>query len=92
MSGEGPFIIVDRPPPAALERPSPVRGLSKDLHDVLGLSHGRSPKFVRRFADLHAAAVAGIDAFRRAVENGSFPNEDESYHLSDEVAQALRDL
>jgi 3-methyl-2-oxobutanoate hydroxymethyltransferase len=62
------------------------------FHDVLGLSYGRSPKFVRRFADLHAAAVAGIDSFRRAVENGSFPNEEESYHLSDEVAQALRDL
>jgi hypothetical protein len=26
------------------------------------------------------------------VENGSFPNEEESYHLSDEVAQALRDI
>jgi 3-methyl-2-oxobutanoate hydroxymethyltransferase len=62
------------------------------FHDILGLSYGRSPKFVRRFADLHAAAVAGIDSFRRAVENGSFPNEEESYHLSDEVAQALRDL
>ncbi|MGH8925498.1 MAG: 3-methyl-2-oxobutanoate hydroxymethyltransferase [Acidimicrobiia bacterium] len=61
------------------------------FHDVLGLSYGRSPKFVRRFADLHAEAVVGIESFRRAVENGSFPNEDESYHLSDEVARALGD-
>jgi 3-methyl-2-oxobutanoate hydroxymethyltransferase len=61
------------------------------FHDVLGLSYGRSPKFVRRFADLHGAAVAGIEAFRRAVESGNFPSEEESYHLSDEVAQALRD-
>jgi 3-methyl-2-oxobutanoate hydroxymethyltransferase len=61
------------------------------FHDVLGLSYGRSPKFVRRFAELHGAAVAGIEAFRRAVESGNFPSEDESYHLSDEVAQALRD-
>jgi 3-methyl-2-oxobutanoate hydroxymethyltransferase len=61
------------------------------FHDLLGLSYGRTPKFVRRFADLHSAAVNGIKAFRRAVENGSFPSEEESYHLSDEVAQALQD-
>ena len=59
------------------------------FHDILGLSYGKTPKFVRHFADLHAVAVEGMRNFRQAVENGSFPNEEETYHLSDEVARAL---
>jgi 3-methyl-2-oxobutanoate hydroxymethyltransferase len=59
------------------------------FHDILGLTYGKAPKFVRRFADLHEQAVEGMRSFRLAVENGSFPNDDETYHLSDEVARAL---
>jgi 3-methyl-2-oxobutanoate hydroxymethyltransferase len=59
------------------------------FHDILGLTYGRAPRFVRRFADLHDQAVKGVVAFRSAVENGSFPAENETYHLQDEVAQAL---
>ena len=59
------------------------------FHDIVGLSYGRQPRFVRRFADLHAEAVRGITAFRSAVESGEFPNESETYHLDGEVADAL---
>ncbi|CAN5221326.1 3-methyl-2-oxobutanoate hydroxymethyltransferase [soil metagenome] len=59
------------------------------FHDILGLTYGKAPRFVRRFTDLHAEAVAGMRSFRQAVESGSFPNDDETYHLSEEVAQAL---
>lgn len=59
------------------------------FHDILGLSYGRKPRFVRRFGDLHNQAVAGINAFRAAVESGHFPNENETYHLDDEVAAQL---
>jgi 3-methyl-2-oxobutanoate hydroxymethyltransferase len=59
------------------------------FHDILGLSYGRMPRFVRRFGDLHNQAVAGINAFRAAVESGHFPNESETYHLDDEVAAQL---
>ena len=58
-------------------------------HDVLGLTYGRQPRFVRRFADLHGEAVKGIAAFRSAVESGEFPNEAETYHLDVEVADVL---
>jgi 3-methyl-2-oxobutanoate hydroxymethyltransferase len=58
-------------------------------HDVLGLTYGRQPRFVRRFADLHGEAVKGIAAFRAAVESGEFPNESETYHLDGEVADVL---
>jgi 3-methyl-2-oxobutanoate hydroxymethyltransferase len=59
------------------------------FHDVLGLAYGRQPRFVRRFADLHAEAVKGIAAFRSAVESGEFPNESETYQLDSEVADTL---
>lgn len=59
------------------------------FHDVLGLTYGRQPRFVRRFADLHGEAVRGIAAFRSAVESGSFPNDSETYHLDSEVAEVL---
>jgi 3-methyl-2-oxobutanoate hydroxymethyltransferase len=59
------------------------------FHDILGLTYTRKPRFVRRFRDLHGMAVAGISAFRQAVESGDFPHEDETYHLDDEMAAQL---
>lgn len=59
------------------------------FHDVLGLSYGRQAKFVRNFAQLGDAAVAALTAFKSAVESGDFPNDDETYRLSEEVAEAL---
>jgi 3-methyl-2-oxobutanoate hydroxymethyltransferase len=59
------------------------------FHDILGLTYGRQPKFVRQFADLHGEAVKGITAYRLAVESGDFPTESETYHLDPEVADAL---
>lgn len=59
------------------------------FHDLLGLSFGRQAKFVRRFADLGEEAITALSAYKQAVETGDFPNDEESYHLSDEVASAL---
>ncbi|MCI0545235.1 MAG: 3-methyl-2-oxobutanoate hydroxymethyltransferase, partial [Actinobacteria bacterium] len=59
------------------------------FHDVLGLGFGRSPKFVRPYADLAGEAVAALERFRADVESGNFPSENESYHLADEVAAEL---
>ncbi|HKX74862.1 MAG TPA: 3-methyl-2-oxobutanoate hydroxymethyltransferase [Acidimicrobiia bacterium] len=59
------------------------------FHDLLGLSFGRQAKFVRRFADLGEQAIVALSAYKQAVETGDFPNDEESYHLSDEVASAL---
>ena len=58
-------------------------------HDGLGIEDRLAPKFVRRYADLKSAAVAGLSAFAADVRGGRFPSDDETYHLSDEVAEAL---
>jgi 3-methyl-2-oxobutanoate hydroxymethyltransferase len=59
------------------------------FHDVLGLGSGSYPKFVRSYAHLAEDAVAALQQYKADVESGSFPGDDESYHVSDEVASEL---
>ena len=62
-------------------------------HDVLGFGGGGdyavAPKFVRRYADLRSAAVAGLTGFAADVRSGAFPSDAESYHLPAGVADLL---
>ena len=50
------------------------------FHDVLGLQDQLSPKFVRQYASLKQAAVAGLQEFAQDVRSGAFPSESESYN------------
>ncbi len=59
------------------------------LHDLLGLSEGATPRFVRRYARLHDEAVAAVSAFAADVRAGRFPSDDETYHLPDGSAPGL---
>jgi 3-methyl-2-oxobutanoate hydroxymethyltransferase len=58
-------------------------------HDLLGIEDRITPKFVRRYASVKAESVAAIAAYAADVRTGRFPADAESYHLSDEVAEAL---
>lgn len=51
------------------------------FHDLLGLGEGRCPKFVRQYAHLSAAAVEAVTAWAADVRAGTFPSEEETYHL-----------
>ena len=55
------------------------------IHDLLGLSFGPKPKFVRPYADLGAQIRAAAEAWRHDVEGGEFPSDKESYHLPAEL-------
>jgi len=60
------------------------------FHDVLGLTGDAKPaKFVRRYADLEAAAVEAVRRYFADVQSGAFPSDEESYHMSEEAARAL---
>jgi len=52
------------------------------FHDVMGLSRGIAPRFVRRYADLSSAIEAAARAFTSDVKSGSFPSKEESYGMS----------
>ena len=58
-------------------------------HDVLGIEDRFVPKFVRRYADLKTATVDALSEYAADVRSGAFPNDDESYHLSDEQSEAF---
>jgi 3-methyl-2-oxobutanoate hydroxymethyltransferase len=60
------------------------------FHDILGLYPGPQPKFVRRYADLHAEATRALSRFAEDVRSGEFPSRAESYRLPGSTARALR--
>jgi 3-methyl-2-oxobutanoate hydroxymethyltransferase len=49
------------------------------IHDMLGMLPGPVPKFVRRYADLHAVSTEAIKRWAEDVRARSFPSSDESY-------------
>jgi len=51
------------------------------FHDLLGLGERTPPKFVRQYAQLRSVAVDAVAAWASDVRSGSFPSEDETYHL-----------
>jgi len=59
------------------------------FHDLLGLTEGPAPRFVRRYADLHGTAVAAIRAWAEDVRERRFPAASESYRLPPEASAAL---
>ncbi len=58
------------------------------FHDLLGMLPGRSPKFVRRYAELRELQVAAVKAWAEDVRSGAFPTERESYGTTPGAAAA----
>jgi 3-methyl-2-oxobutanoate hydroxymethyltransferase len=59
------------------------------LHDMIGLSTGHAPKFARRYANVSESISNAVAAYAQDVRNGSFPADEESYHLSSEIRERL---
>ena len=49
------------------------------VHDMLGLSQGRKPKFVKEFAHLGEEVIAAARSYAAEVEAGTFPDAEHSY-------------
>ena len=49
------------------------------LHDMLGINKEFSPRFLRRYADLHEVVTGAIGNYIEDVKTGDFPNEKEQY-------------
>jgi 3-methyl-2-oxobutanoate hydroxymethyltransferase len=49
------------------------------LHDVIGLFERFVPKFVKRYANLKEEALKAIVTYRKEVEEGAFPSEEQSF-------------
>jgi len=63
------------------------------FHDVVGLGGGEyQPKFVRQYANLADDAVTAIQRWFEDIDEGAFPGEAETYHMSAESGEILRNL
>jgi 3-methyl-2-oxobutanoate hydroxymethyltransferase len=49
------------------------------LHDMLGINKNFSPRFLRRYADLHTVMTNAITQYIKDVKSKDFPNDKESY-------------
>lgn len=49
------------------------------LHDVLGITPGRPPRFARNFMPGHDSLSDALQAYAAAVRDGSFPAADEAF-------------
>ena len=49
------------------------------IADMLGMTQGFSPRFLRRYADLSTVMTDAIGQYVTDVKNSDFPNESESY-------------
>jgi 3-methyl-2-oxobutanoate hydroxymethyltransferase len=60
------------------------------LHDLLGMTFGRQPRFVRQYANLRDVMTDAIKRWAEDVKTDAYPNENESYGLTDETLAELR--
>jgi 3-methyl-2-oxobutanoate hydroxymethyltransferase len=61
-------------------------------HDLLGLFDRFTPKFVKKYADLHAEMQRAFTAYIGDVQAGRFPTDEHSVDMKDDEWQALLDL
>jgi len=59
------------------------------LHDLVGMTFGRQPRFVRQYADLRKSMTDAIHSWTSDVKTGAYPNENESYGLTEETKKEM---
>jgi 3-methyl-2-oxobutanoate hydroxymethyltransferase len=58
--------------------------------DLVGFTDLYLPKFVRKYADTHALWLAALQRYIGDVQNGDFPNDEESYHLQRDIEEFFK--
>lgn len=59
------------------------------LHDLIGMSFGRLPRFVRQYVDLRQIMTDAIQRWAHDVKTDAYPNDSESYGLTKETLDEL---
>ena len=66
---------------------APARALDGQVlvwHDLLGMYPGRTPRFVKRYAEIAAEIGDAVAAYTSDVRSGAFPEEKHTYGISAE--------
>ena len=53
-------------------------------HDLLGLTEGHLPRFVKRYANLSAEIRDALSSYAEEVRSGAFPDDEHSYSMDEE--------
>lgn len=59
------------------------------LHDLVGMTFGRQPRFVRQYANVREVMTEAIQNWSKDVKAGKYPNDQESYGLTDETKKEM---
>jgi 3-methyl-2-oxobutanoate hydroxymethyltransferase len=59
------------------------------LHDLVGLGSEHAPRFARRYAHVGEIISRAVAEYGDDVRNGSFPSDEESFHLPAEIRERL---
>ena len=57
--------------------------------DMLGYTNGFTPKFVKKYANLHNVMLEAFKQYKEECEQRTFPAADKTYDISDEVMEKL---
>ena len=105
LQSAGCFAIVFEAVPAAVADALmphidvPVIGIGAGLatdgqvlvfHDLLGITTGRTPKFVKRYADIHDRMVDGVRGYAQEVRARRFPDAEHVYSADPAAVEELR--
>jgi 3-methyl-2-oxobutanoate hydroxymethyltransferase len=105
LQGAGCFAVVLEAMPAivaariteALEVPTIGIGAGSDCdgqilvwHDLLGLSQGHVPQFVKRYADLGTLAKGALEAYVNDVRSRAFPEPQHTYGMAEGEEEIFR--
>jgi 3-methyl-2-oxobutanoate hydroxymethyltransferase len=58
-------------------------------HDLLGLYEGRSPRFVKRYADIGTEIRKALETYADEVRTGRFPEDQHTYSMPEEELEAF---
>ena len=59
------------------------------INDMLGMFSGFVPKFVKKYVDLQPLIMEALKAYKKEVEEGSFPGPEHGFTISDDVLDKL---
>ncbi len=58
-------------------------------HDLLGLYAGRTPRFVKQYADIAGEIERALETYADEVRAGAFPGEEHTYSIPDEELEVF---
>lgn len=59
------------------------------LHDLIGFTFGRQPRFVRQYANVSQVITEAISRWMYDVKSGDYPNDEESYGMPERAKKEM---